>query len=180
MSLQEKAIILAKKAHEGQKRKEAGEDYFMHCYRVMQTIELYTDDDAVLAAAVLHDTFEDSEIKLPEISHDFSPMVSFIVRALSKNKKYDNHDSSFRIKMYINRFAKGALSNPWIMFIKIADQIDNSNSFHVFTPKKRQRKIQEINDMFIPIYEKIFEKLTAPEKVVYIDLMGKLILNLKE
>lgn len=179
-SLQSNAIALAIKMHEGQKRK-TGEPYVNHCLRVMKTIEQYTDDDEILASAVLHDIFEDTEITIPNLAEQFSPRVSFIVNSLSKNKKPENspdYDPTYRLKMYLNRFAKGCIAEHWIMFIKMADQIDNSSSFHIFPLKKQERKRNEIIDSFAPIYSKISQSLSKEHFKIYTELLHKIEKNI--
>lgn len=176
MSLQKKAIALATQMHMGQTR-QTGEPYINHCLRVMQTMAQYTSDDEILATAVLHDICEDTNMSLPNLSDEFSPRVSFLVNALTKNKKYirsKDYTPLYRIKLYINRFSKGAFSDPWIMFIKMADQIDNAATFHVFEEEKQKRKKNEIKKMFFPVYTKILE--SQPQKMhdIYTKLEKKL------
>lgn len=179
MDYLKKAIALAKKMHKGQMR-QTGEPYVNHCLRVMETTAQYTDDEEILSAAVLHDICEDTSISLPNLSELFSPRVSFLVNSLSKNQKYShnkNYDPQYRMKLSVNRFAKGALSDPWVMLIKLADQIDNSATFHIFTEEKQNRKRQEITEIFFPIYKKVLEFHSSVEET-YKKLEKELFINI--
>lgn len=74
-----KALLFARKAHEGQKRKITGEDYINHPIRVA---EIYTQVkeskhiDQICAAILIHDVVEDCEITIEEIEREFGPFVA--------------------------------------------------------------------------------------------------------
>ena len=55
-----KAFIFATEKHKAQFRR-SGEPYIYHCRRVAETVKQYTQNEAVIAAALLHDTLEDTE-----------------------------------------------------------------------------------------------------------------------
>lgn len=179
MSLLEKSIQLAKKMHRGQVRK-TGEDYIHHCLRVMNTISQHTQDEEILSACVLHDICEDTKITLPNLSKEFSPKISFMVNSLSKNQKLENHDPIYRVRMYLNRFTKGCLTDHWILFIKMADQIDNSSSFDIFSSQKVNRKTEELTELFLPLYAKISKDFSKKEKIVYEALLSQLQNNISQ
>ena len=56
--------------------------------------------------------------------------------------------------MYVNRFYMGAVADPYVLFIKVADQIDNMATVEIFSDEKIERKIREIKKYFMPIYDK--------------------------
>ena len=85
----EKAIIFAVKAHEGATRKGKGKPYILHPLEVLNIVSGITTDEDVLAAAVLHDTVEDTPVKTEEICREFGPRVAELVEAESENKRED-------------------------------------------------------------------------------------------
>jgi guanosine-3',5'-bis(diphosphate) 3'-pyrophosphohydrolase len=63
----EKVKTFADRAHGDQRRKYSSERYIFHPMRVMESCRDYTDDDAVLAAALLHDVLEDTKVTREEM-----------------------------------------------------------------------------------------------------------------
>ena len=176
----EKAIELAKKYHEGQKRKD-GSDYINHPLRVMEFLKKYDFPEELLVAGVLHDMCEDTDITISQINEMFGTRIGFIINALSKNRKpknhkelkkeyeekknkrkisnlenYENFDEyvDYRFHIYLNRLYMGIIAEPRIMFIKIADQIDNLSDMKPFSKEKKLRKINEVEQYFLPMYER--------------------------
>ena len=83
----EKAIAFAANAHDGTKRKGKNRPYILHPLEVMLIIADYTDDEDVIAAAVLHDTVEDTGVTAEDIRREFGERVSELVAAESENKR---------------------------------------------------------------------------------------------
>ncbi len=83
----EKAVLLATKAHAGQVRKGSGKPYILHPMEVMAIVTKYTDDEDVIAAAVLHDTVEDTSITLERLEKEFGPRVADLVASVTEDKK---------------------------------------------------------------------------------------------
>lgn len=178
-----KAIALATRYHHGQNRR-TGEAYILHPLRVMSILMSsgFHNETDILVSAVLHDVCEDTLATNVQIQKIFGPRVGFIVNALSKNKKPEKHSlkkefykkkksfSDFeefcnaRFLMYTHRLYRGIVADPFIMFIKLADQIDNVHSIYVFPEEKQKRIIEEIEEFFIPIYLKTKEVLDYEHK----------------
>lgn len=54
-----KALVIANAAHDGQTRKGTSKPYIIHPYSVYGNLRAHTNDEATLAAALLHDVLED-------------------------------------------------------------------------------------------------------------------------
>lgn len=89
MELINKAIQFAVKAHSGAYRKFSNTPYILHPLEVMTIAGTMTDDEEVLAAAVLHDTVEDAGITLAEIEKEFGKRVADLVDSETENKYPD-------------------------------------------------------------------------------------------
>jgi len=80
VSLIIRAADLAARAHAGQRRKGEGEvPYVNHCTAVAALVAGVTDDEATLAAALLHDVVEDSPATVSQIEEQFGSEVAEIV-----------------------------------------------------------------------------------------------------
>ena len=82
-----KAIAFAAKAHEGQLRKGTNLPYILHPIEVGVIVSRMTNDEEVIAAAVLHDTVEDCKfVSIDQIRQEFGDRVARIVAAESDDK----------------------------------------------------------------------------------------------
>jgi myo-inositol-1(or 4)-monophosphatase len=84
-----KAINVATKAHEGQYRKGSNIPYIVHPMECGFIVDGITNNPKLIAAAILHDTIEDTYITYEDLLIDFGPEVADIVQALSEDKKRD-------------------------------------------------------------------------------------------
>ena len=107
------ALLIAAKAHAGQKRSN-GTPYILHPIRVM--MKMNTEEEMIVAA--LHDTIEDSDTvdENKFKTHGFSDRVITAVSTLTKIKGEDYED-------YLNRVVDNKLARR----VKIADLQDNMN-----------------------------------------------------
>lgn len=189
----EQAISVARKNHEGQKRK-SGEPYITHPLAVVKILKDLNMPEEALVAAVLHDITEDTETTNLQISDMFGTRVGFILYALSKNQKpkegramlesfnkereFNKKINSFqnyldyRFLIYVNRFYMSGVADPWIFFIKMADQIHNLSTLNPMNNTKKRRKIDEMVRFFFPIYKKAEDLLTPMYKKKYHKLLS--------
>ncbi|NMH84193.1 HD domain-containing protein [Heyndrickxia coagulans] len=87
MEMVEKAIEFAAKAHEGQYRKASDLPYIVHPYAVAMMLLKEGCRKEVVAAALLHDTVEDTAVTNEEIKAEFGSDVARIVEACTEPPK---------------------------------------------------------------------------------------------
>ena len=88
MTITEKAVEFAVKAHAGAKRKgKTDRPYILHPLEAMLIVSNITNDEEVIAAAVLHDTIEDAKVTKEELAMKFGARVADLVAAESENKR---------------------------------------------------------------------------------------------
>jgi GTP pyrophosphokinase len=78
-----RAYRVAEKAHKGQKR-ASGEPYITHCVAVAAILAELRVPPVVVAAGLMHDTVEDTEITLETLERDFGEEVSRLVDGVTK------------------------------------------------------------------------------------------------
>jgi len=83
----DRAIEFATLAHRGQVRRYTGEPYIVHPVEVMEIVSTVSDDSEVLAAALLHDTVEDTPISLQDIRYEFGDRVAGLVDQLTDRSR---------------------------------------------------------------------------------------------
>ncbi len=85
--LLDSAVIFATKAHAGQLRKGTNVPYILHPLEAAAIVGTMTDDDEVIAAAVLHDVIEDANVTAEQIEMEFGERVAKLVASESENKR---------------------------------------------------------------------------------------------
>ena len=81
--LLDRAIIFAVRAHAGTERRGKGFPYIVHPMEAMEIVATMTSDQELLAAAVLHDTVEDTPVTVEQIRAEFGPRIADLVASES-------------------------------------------------------------------------------------------------
>lgn len=130
------------RAHGDQRRKYTPDRYMVHPIRVMNNCRNYTDDVAVLAAALLHDVLEDTPVTEREIKDFLSQLLPQDKTAHAVRLIVDLTDV-YTKEAYpkLNRRARKDKENqrmaeihPDAQTIKYADIIDNCDEIVVYDP----------------------------------------------
>jgi len=127
MELERRAEAFATGAHErkGQVRKYTGEPYIEHPRAVVALVRSVPHDEAMLAAAWLHDTVEDTSATIADIEREFGHDVATLVGELTDVSLPS--DGNRKARKTIDRHHL-AVASPRAKTIKLADLIDNSRS----------------------------------------------------
>lgn len=107
--LLDRAIIFAVKAHAGTERRGKGFPYIVHPMEAMEIVATITPDQALLAAAALHDTVEDTDVTIEDIRAEFGDRVASLVAQESEERPEGVSDEDSwhdRKQAAINRLAK--------------------------------------------------------------------------
>ncbi|MCR4848872.1 MAG: HD domain-containing protein [Bacteroidales bacterium] len=75
----DKAVAFATQAHSGTERRGKGYPYIIHCMEAASIVATITNDPEMLAAAILHDTVEDTSVTIEEIRSEFGDRVADLV-----------------------------------------------------------------------------------------------------
>lgn len=119
-----KSIEFAKNKHKDQLC-DSGHDYFLHCESVYNILKNITDDEVVLASALLHDTIEDTDTTYEELKKEFGKEVADLVNEVTHEGKKDSHGYYFpRLKT-----RKGIL-------LKFADRLHNLSRMESWDDKR--------------------------------------------
>lgn len=102
-TLVDKAIVKAVLLHQGQTRKGDGTPFIAHPLAVALLLAPYTQDDEVLAAALLHDTLEDTPYTALELDRDFGTRIREMVQSVTIYNSQGDWEERKRI--YLDRIA---------------------------------------------------------------------------
>jgi GTP pyrophosphokinase len=150
-----KAYNVATEAHDGQRRK-SGEPYIFHPIAVAKIVAQEVGLGAVsIAAALLHDVVEDTEITHEQIYEMFGEKISRIVRGLTKIQKLkSDKDHSLQAE----NFRKMILTlneDIRVILIKLSDRLHNMQTMDSM-PKHKQEKIgSETLYIYAPLAHKL-------------------------
>lgn len=138
-SLWQDATSFAARAHRHQLRKDDRTPYIAHCVRVAFTIAQAFEchDPVVLAAALLHDTIEDTTTDYDDIANRFGPDVASLVAAMTKNMALPEPVREREYDVQIARFDWRA------RLIKLADTYDNLCDAGSVPPEKQAQRRRE-------------------------------------
>ncbi|WP_088825541.1 HD domain-containing protein [Listeria goaensis] len=118
----EKAVKMAREAHEGQKRKITGEKYFSHPLNVARILRQAQLPEYVVVAGLLHDAAEDTALTIADIEREFGGKVARLVAAHTEDKSlsWENRKSHT-----IHVVETGDLE---VKSLIVADKLDNLTS----------------------------------------------------
>ena len=162
ISLIEKGYEVARKAHEGQKRK-SGEPYIIHPLYValiLADLELYKE---TITADLLHDVVEDTIMTREQITEEFGSDVALLVDGVTKLEKLklsgDYRDKTHvQQEMQARNLRKMFLAmakDIRVILIKLADRLHNMRTLAHMPPEKQIRIAQETIDIYSPIASRL-------------------------
>ena len=149
----EKAFIWAKKYHHGQERKGGGE-YITHPVAVATILADLRAGPATLAAALLHDTVEDTELTLDDITREFSAEISKLVDGVTKLSKLQ-----FKVNVTQTENQQKMLlamaNDVRVVLIKIADRLHNLRTFKSLREDRRFAMAEETLEIYAPLAHRL-------------------------
>jgi myo-inositol-1(or 4)-monophosphatase len=169
-TLLDRAIVFAVRAHAGTERRGKGFPYIVHPMEAVEIVATMTPDQELLAAAVLHDTVEDTDVTIEQIRTEFGERVASFVAAES-DEPHQRPDSvenwRARKQAAIDRLAHASLDAK---MVALGDKLSNMraiardyaqqgdalwNIFHAKDPKDHEwhyrglaASLSELRDTF--------------------------------
>src|SRR5688572_12715924 len=144
-ALLNRAYVYAMKAHGHQKR-ASGDPYFSHPLEVAAILTEYELDDATIAAALLHDTIEDTETTRAELDELFGAEIGSLVEGLTKIEKLNLVSKRAEQAENFRKLLIAISSDVRVLLVKLADRLHNMRTLEHMGPDKRKRIAQETMD----------------------------------
>ncbi|MCU1535611.1 MAG: pyrophosphokinae [Glaciihabitans sp.] len=152
IALIERAYAAAEKAHSGQKRK-SGEPYITHPVAVAQILADLGIGSKTLAAALLHDTVEDTDYTLEMVRHDFGDEVAMLVDGVTKLDKLKYGDSAQAET--VRKMVVAMSKDIRVLVIKLADRLHNARTWGFVPTANATRKAQETLEIYAPLAHRL-------------------------
>jgi GTP diphosphokinase / guanosine-3',5'-bis(diphosphate) 3'-diphosphatase len=149
-ALLNRAYVYAMMAHGTQKR-ASGDLFFGHPLEVAAILTDLKLDDATIAAAVLHDTVEDTQATLEEINRTFGPQIGALVDGLTKIKRLDLVSKRAAQGENFRKLLLAVADDVRVLLVKLADRLHNMRTLQFMPPEKRKRIAEETLDIYAPL-----------------------------
>jgi len=154
LALLQRAYVFSAKVHEGQERL-SGEPYLIHPLEVAGLLVEMRVDDVTVAAALLHDTLEDTLTTREELERLFGEKVSFIVEGLTKIAKIEFKSARERQAENFRKMLIAMSTDIRILLIKLADRLHNMRTLGFMDEEARHRVAQETLDIYVPLAHRL-------------------------
>jgi guanosine-3',5'-bis(diphosphate) 3'-pyrophosphohydrolase len=148
----ERAYSVAEKAHRGQLRK-SGEPYITHPVAVAQILADLGIGSKTIAAALLHDTVEDTDYTLAMLQNDFGDEITMLVDGVTKLDKLKYGDSAQAET--VRKMVVAMSKDIRVLVIKLADRLHNARTWGFVESASATRKATETLEIYAPLAHRL-------------------------
>ena len=149
-----KAWAFCMSQHEGQKR-ASGEPYIIHPLEVGQVLAELKMDSTAIAAGLLHDAVEDTDVTSPEIAKRFGEQVAHIVEGVTKLDRIRFANREDHQAENIRKMLLAMVTDVRVVIIKLADRLHNMRTLEHLKPERQQKIAQETLDIYAPLAHRL-------------------------
>ena len=154
LDLVRKAYAFAEKAHSEQKR-SSGDPYIIHPTEVAQILAEMRLDLSSICAAFLHDTVEDTAVKLEDIEREFNKDIAILVDGVTKLNKMSFRTTEEKQAENFRKMIIAMSKDIRVILVKLADRLSNMRSLEYLPPHKQKTIAQETLDIYAPIANRL-------------------------
>jgi GTP pyrophosphokinase len=154
------AVQLCIDAHHGQQR-VSGEPYYLHALAVAEILDTLNLDYETLAAAMLHDVVEDTEVTLDDVRARFGDVIARLVDGVTKMERIgefqdvalDSQDHSQAESL--RKLLLAMAEDVRVVLIKLADRLHNMRTLKYLDETRQRRIAQETMDIYAPLANRL-------------------------
>ncbi len=163
MKLIEKAIVFARKWHDGQMRKIGNIPYYSHPLMVAKMVAMrYLKTDMVVAS-ILHDVVEDSDCTVELVEEKFNHRIAEMVDRLTKKRFENGKHIKLTLEQTLDKLQK--LGDNEALFVKQMDRQHNLETIEGLNPEKQRKMAEESRDYFVRLIAITGDKLNIYGKI---------------
>jgi guanosine-3',5'-bis(diphosphate) 3'-pyrophosphohydrolase len=150
LDLVARAYRVSAQAHRGQKR-QSGDDYVSHSVAVATILVEQQMDSTTIAAALLHDVVEDSDVSLDDIRRTFGPEVAELVDGLTKLSTLTFRSTAEEQAENYRKLLLSIARDARVIIIKLADRLHNMRTLEHLDAEKQRRIALETREIYAPL-----------------------------
>ncbi|MBE3577076.1 MAG: bifunctional (p)ppGpp synthetase/guanosine-3',5'-bis(diphosphate) 3'-pyrophosphohydrolase [Limnochordales bacterium] len=154
VELVSRAYRFAYRAHAGQRR-DSGELYFQHPAAVAKILTSLELDASTVAAGLLHDVLEDTQVTREELQQEFGEEITRLVDGVTKLSKIpfqsrEEHQAESLRKMFL-----AMAEDVRVILIKLADRLHNMRTLDSLPPERQKKVARETLEIYAPIAHRL-------------------------
>jgi GTP diphosphokinase / guanosine-3',5'-bis(diphosphate) 3'-diphosphatase len=149
-----RAYLQSVDAHQGQNR-DSGEPYVQHPLAVARIVSDLGLDDITIAAALLHDTVEDTGVTLDDLAQAFGGDVAAIVDGVTKLDRVQFNSKEAQQAATMRKMLVAMAKDLRVLIIKLADRLHNMRTIAALPPWKQERISHETLDIYGPLAHRL-------------------------
>ncbi len=148
------AWVFCMQHHEGQRR-ASGEPYVIHPLEVAQILAEWKMDSTAIAAGLLHDAVEDTDVTTLQVADRFGEQVAHIVEGVTKLDKIKFANREEHQAENIRKMLLAMVTDVRVVIIKLADRLHNMRTLEHLNPEKQQKIARETLEIFAPLAHRL-------------------------
>jgi guanosine-3',5'-bis(diphosphate) 3'-pyrophosphohydrolase len=150
----ERAYEIAEAAHADQYRK-SGEPFITHPLGVASVLAGLGLDETTVAAALLHDAVEDTELSLVEVEDEMGYDVAMLIDGVTKLDKIRFRSAEQSRAENLRKMIVATARDVRVLLIKIADRLHNMRTLAPLIPEKRELIARETLEIYAPLAHRL-------------------------
>ncbi len=148
----QRAYEVAERAHEGQTR-ISGDPYITHPLAVTAILAELGMTPTTLAAALLHDTVEDTDYSLEALREDFGDEIAMLVDGVTKLDKVTWGEAAQAET--VRKMVVAMARDIRVLVIKLADRLHNARTWKYVSRESAERKARETLEIYAPLAHRL-------------------------
>jgi guanosine-3',5'-bis(diphosphate) 3'-pyrophosphohydrolase len=154
-------VDLIRKAYEyaellySDKKRLSGEPYFQHSARVALLLAEIRVDDESIAAALLHDAFEEKDLTRTDLLQEFNQEIVDLVEGVARLKKISTKSGEKEHRENLRNLILSAAKDIRVVLIRLAEKIDNLTDIVVLDPLRQGLAIKKAFEIYAPLADRL-------------------------
>jgi guanosine-3',5'-bis(diphosphate) 3'-pyrophosphohydrolase len=149
-----RAFAFAAKAHGGQQRR-SGEEFIHHPWGVARICAQLRQQDATIAAALLHDVVEDTGVELDDVRAEFGDEVARLVDGVTKLTRIQFQSREQAEAENYRKMIMAMSEDERVILIKLADRLHNLRTIEYLGKQKQVQKAKETLEIYAPLAHRL-------------------------
>ena len=148
------AFDFAGAVHKAQKR-ASGEPFLVHPLAVALSVAELRQGTEAVAAALLHDCLEDSQVEVDLLKQKFGPAITKLVSGMTKLSSLEVPQREARQAEYFRRLLLTLAEDVRVIVIKLIDRVHNMETLSFLEPERRHHVASETLEIYAPLAHRL-------------------------